>query len=36
MIIDERSRHVVDFVMSASAGFYDIIGLEIGPARGDS
>ena len=35
LIIDERSRHVVDLVTSASAGFYDITGLEIDPARGD-
>ena len=35
MIIDERSRHLVDLVTSASAGFYDITGLEIDPSRGD-
>ena len=35
MIIDERSRHVVDLVTSASAGFYDITGFEIDPFRGD-
>jgi hypothetical protein len=35
LIIDERSRHVVDLVTSESAGFYDITGLEIDPARGD-
>lgn len=35
MIIDERSRHLVDLVTSASAGFYDITGLEIDPLRGD-
>jgi hypothetical protein len=35
MIIDERSGHVVDLVTSASAGFYDITGLDIDPTRGD-
>jgi len=35
VIIDERSGHVVDLVTSASAGFYDITGLEIDPLRGD-
>ncbi len=35
MIIDERSRHLVDLVTSASAGFFDITGLEIDPSRGD-
>jgi len=35
VIIDERSRHLVDLVTSASAGFYDITGLEIDPLRGD-
>jgi hypothetical protein len=35
IIIDERSSHVVDLVTSASAGFYDITGLEIDPVRGD-
>jgi len=35
MIIDERSRHVIDLVTAESAGFYDITGLEIDPARGD-
>lgn len=34
-IIDERSGHFVDLVTSASAGFYDITGLEIDPVRGD-
>jgi len=35
VIIDERSGHFVDLVTSASAGFYDITGLEIDPLRGD-
>jgi hypothetical protein len=35
VIIDERSGHFVDLVTSASAGFYDITGLEIDPVRGD-
>ncbi len=35
MIIDERSRHVVDLVTSASAGFYEITGFEIDADRGD-
>lgn len=35
VIIDERSGHFVDLVTSASAGFYDITGLEIDPTRGD-
>ncbi len=35
MIIDERLSHVVDLVTSASAGFFDITGLEIDPARGE-
>jgi hypothetical protein len=35
LIIDERSRHLIDLVTSASAGFYDITGFEIDPARGD-
>ena len=35
VIIDERSGHVVDLVTAASAGFYDITGLEIDPLRGD-
>jgi hypothetical protein len=35
VIIDERSGHVVDLVTSASAGFYEITGLEIDPVRGD-
>jgi DNA-binding beta-propeller fold protein YncE len=35
VVIDERSKHVVDLVTSASAGFYDITGLEIDPVRGD-
>jgi hypothetical protein len=34
MILDQRSGHVVDLVTSASAGFYDITGLEIDSARG--
>ena len=35
VIIDERSRRLVDLVTSGSAGFYDITGLEIDPIRGD-
>jgi hypothetical protein len=35
VIIDERSRHVVDLVTAASAGFYDITALEIDPSRGE-
>ena len=35
VIIDERSGRFVDLVTSASAGFYDITGLEIDPVRGD-
>jgi hypothetical protein len=35
VIIDERSGHFVDLVTAASAGFYDITGLEIDPLRGD-
>ncbi len=35
MIIDERSRHVIDLVTAASAGFYEITGFEIDPLRGD-
>ena len=35
MVIDERSQHVIDLVTAQSAGFYDITGLEIDPARGD-
>jgi hypothetical protein len=35
VIIDERSGRVVDLVTSASAGFYDITGLDIDPMRGD-
>jgi len=35
VIVDERSRRLVDLVTSASAGFYDITALEIDPARGD-
>src|SRR5690242_3025802 len=34
-IIDERLSHVVDLVTAASAGFYDITGLEIDPVRGE-
>ena len=35
MVIDERSGHLLDLVTAASAGFYDITGLEIDPTRGD-
>ena len=35
VIIDERSRHLIDLVTSDSAGFDDITGFEIDPARGD-
>jgi hypothetical protein len=35
VIIDERSRHVVDLVGAESAGFYEITALEIDPRRGE-
>jgi hypothetical protein len=35
VIVDERSRHVVDLVTARSAGFYEITALEIDPRRGD-
>lgn len=35
LVIDERLGHTIDLVTSASAGFYDITGLEIDPVRGD-
>src|SRR5262249_31095139 len=35
IIIDERSSHAIDLVTSASAGVYDIAGLEIDPVRGE-
>jgi len=35
MIIDERSRHLVVLLTAASAGFFEITGLEIDPSRGD-
>jgi hypothetical protein len=35
VIIDERSRHVVDLVGAESAGFHEITALEIDPRRGE-
>jgi hypothetical protein len=35
VIIDERSRHVVDLVSAESAGFHEITALEIDPRRGE-
>jgi hypothetical protein len=35
LILDERSKHVVDLVDAASAGFYEITALEIDARRGD-
>jgi hypothetical protein len=35
VIIDERSRHVVDLVGAESAGFNEITALEIDPRRGE-
>jgi hypothetical protein len=34
VIVDERSRHLVDLVTAPSAGFYEITALEIDPLRG--
>lgn len=35
VVLDERSHRLVDLVTSASAGFYDVTGLEIDVPRGN-
>ena len=35
VVIDERSRHVLDLVTARSAGFFDITGFDVDAVRGD-